>query len=98
MAVISDNNPYGIPDDLVYSFPLIIRNGRWQFVDVKDISNFQEEYMCISARELMKEKKVALEACTHDDPLLSDDTWHQWHLAHICLCQTIQYFLVPCLW
>ncbi|XP_041351634.1 malate dehydrogenase, cytoplasmic-like [Gigantopelta aegis] len=73
MAVISDNNPYGVPDDIVYSFPLVIKDGRWQFVDVKNITEFQDEHMLASTHELMKEKKVALAAFTHDH-IPSDDT------------------------
>lgn len=28
MGVISDGNSYGVPDDLLYSFPVVIKVGR----------------------------------------------------------------------
>jgi len=32
MAVISDSNPYGAPENLIYSFPCICKAGEWQIL------------------------------------------------------------------
>ena len=41
MAVISDNNPYGIPDNLIYSFPVeILPGGEWKIAAGLDIDEF----------------------------------------------------------
>lgn len=29
MAVLSNNNPYNVPDNIVFSFPVKIANGEW---------------------------------------------------------------------
>ena len=38
MGVISDGNSYGVPDDLLYSFPVVIKNKTWKFVEDQVIS------------------------------------------------------------
>lgn len=35
MGVISNGNQYGVPDDLIFSFPLEISEGQWK------INNFE---------------------------------------------------------
>ena len=63
MGVISDGNPYGIPDGLMYSFPLKIQNGNWQIVQGLPIDDFAREKMDATAKELIEEKAMALSAC-----------------------------------
>lgn len=33
MGVISDNNPYGIKNNLIFSFPVTCQNGNWKIVE-----------------------------------------------------------------
>ncbi|XP_078505560.1 malate dehydrogenase, cytoplasmic [Lissotriton helveticus] len=61
MGVISDGNSYGIPEDLVYSFPVTIKNKSWCFVEGLPINDFSREKMDLTARELVEEKETAFE-------------------------------------
>jgi len=56
MGVISDNNPYDIPDDLIYSFPVTIKYGKWSIVKGYKIDDFSKQKMHDTAIELMEEK------------------------------------------
>ena len=38
MGVISDGNTYGVPKDLIFSFPLVIEGGEWKIVEGIDNS------------------------------------------------------------
>jgi len=60
MAVISNGNPYGIPDDLIYSFPCVCKDGEWQIVGGLAIDSFSREKMNATAKELQEEKAAAL--------------------------------------
>ena len=33
MAVWSNNNPYGVPNGLIFSFPVKCSNGKWEFIE-----------------------------------------------------------------
>ncbi|KAE8601041.1 hypothetical protein XENTR_v10013508 [Xenopus tropicalis] len=61
MGVISDGNSYGIPEDLMYSFPLTIKNKTWKIVEGLPINDFSREKMDLTAKELHEEKETALE-------------------------------------
>uniref|UniRef100_A0A2K6G438 Malate dehydrogenase n=1 Tax=Propithecus coquereli TaxID=379532 RepID=A0A2K6G438_PROCO len=61
MGVISDGNSYGIPDDLLYSFPVVIKNKTWKFVEGLPINDFSREKMDLTAKELAEEKETAFE-------------------------------------
>ena len=44
MGVISDGNPYGIADDLIFSFPCVIKpGGEYEIVKGLEISQFQQD-------------------------------------------------------
>jgi len=59
MGIISDGS-YGIPEGLVYSFPLNIdANQKYTIVQELNISNFSREKMEKSAKELCEERDVA---------------------------------------
>ena len=61
MGVISDGNSYGIPDGIMYSFPLkIAPGGQWQVVDGLAINDFSRGKMDKTAKELQEERKMAL--------------------------------------
>ncbi|XP_078412653.1 malate dehydrogenase, cytoplasmic-like [Cetorhinus maximus] len=61
MGVISDGNPYNVPNDLVYSFPVQIKNKAWNIVECLKISDFSCEKMKATAKELTEEKETASE-------------------------------------
>ena len=50
MGVNSDGNPYGIPEGLIYSFPVRLQNKSWTIVPGLSISDFAREKMDITAK------------------------------------------------
>lgn len=60
MGVISDGNKYGVPEGIIYSFPMEIKNGEWKIIDNVPINDFSREKMTKTAKELLDEKKMAL--------------------------------------
>lgn len=56
MAVVSDGNPYGIQDGLIYSFPVYIKDREWSIVPDLEISEFSREMMTVTEVELIEEK------------------------------------------
>uniref|UniRef100_A0A8C6B7H2 Malate dehydrogenase 1 n=1 Tax=Monodon monoceros TaxID=40151 RepID=A0A8C6B7H2_MONMO len=61
MGIISDGNSYGIPDDLLYSFPVTIKDKTWKVVEGLPINDFSREKMDLTAKELAEEKETAFE-------------------------------------
>ena len=61
MAVLSDGNPYGIEDGLVYSFPCTCSGGDWQLVPGLEINDFSRRRMDASAAELAAERAAVSE-------------------------------------
>lgn len=61
MGIISDGNSYGVPDDLLYSFPVTIKNKTWKIVEGLPINDFSREKMDLTAKELTEEKETAFE-------------------------------------
>ena len=43
MAVISDGNTYGVAPGLIYSFPVVCKNGEWQIVNGLTIDEFSKK-------------------------------------------------------
>jgi len=58
MAVPSDGS-YGIPKDIVYSFPCICRSGQYNIVQGLKIDDFSRSKMALTLKELEEEKKDA---------------------------------------
>ncbi|KAL6557268.1 hypothetical protein OROMI_017618 [Orobanche minor] len=58
MGVCSDGS-YGIPKDLVYSFPVTCDKGEWLIMQGLKINKFSREKMDENAKELMEEKILA---------------------------------------
>ncbi|CAL1577968.1 unnamed protein product [Knipowitschia caucasica] len=61
MGVYSTGNPYGVPDDLVYSFPVHIKDKTWNIVDGLAINDFSRAKMEATAKELIEERDTAME-------------------------------------
>jgi len=59
MGVCSDGNPYGIPDDLIYSFPCVCENGEWKIVGGLKVSDYSRKLMDATAAELVSERETA---------------------------------------
>lgn len=59
MAVTSTGNKYGVPDGLVYSFPVTCDAGKWTIVNDLPIDGFSREKMDATAAELVEEKALA---------------------------------------
>jgi malate dehydrogenase len=60
MGVISCNNKYGVAGNLIYSFPVVCRNGEWEVVNGLEIDEFSRKKMKATEDELLEERKMAL--------------------------------------
>lgn len=59
MGVVSDGS-YGVPKDIVFSFPVEVKDGKWKIVQCLLITDFAREKLNITAAELLEEKQEAL--------------------------------------
>ncbi len=57
-AICSDNNPYGIKEGLIFSFPLTFKNGKIEIVKNLHMDNFLLENIRASEKELLEEKAL----------------------------------------
>lgn len=56
-CVLSNGNPYGIANDLIFSFPChSLGNGEWDFVHGLQLDPFLREKLAITERELLQER------------------------------------------
>ena len=60
MAVHSDGS-YGVPEGLVYSYPVTTRGGDWEIVAGLDIDDFSRGRMDATAQELVEERDAVKE-------------------------------------
>jgi malate dehydrogenase len=60
MAVVSDGS-YGIPEGLVYSYPVTTRDGEWEIVQGLEIDDFSRGRMDATAAELVEERDAVKE-------------------------------------
>ncbi|KAG7228451.1 hypothetical protein INR49_007624 [Caranx melampygus] len=60
MGVYSSGNSYGVPDDLIYSFPVQIKDKTWKIVDGLAINDFSRSKMDATAAELIEERDTAV--------------------------------------
>ncbi|XP_051936195.1 malate dehydrogenase, cytoplasmic-like [Hippocampus zosterae] len=61
MGVYSTGNTYKVPDDLIYSFPVQIKNKTWKIVEGLAINDFSKAKMEATATELINERNTAME-------------------------------------
>jgi len=52
---------YGITEELIYSFPVTVKEGKWHVVEGLDISAFAREKMEATRKELLEERGMAFE-------------------------------------
>jgi malate dehydrogenase len=57
MAVVSDGS-YAVPEGLVYSYPVITKDGGWEIVQGLEIDAFSRERMDATAAELVEEREA----------------------------------------
>jgi len=62
MAVASDGS-YGIPEGIMYSFPVTTEKGEWKIVQGLSIDDFSRQKMDATLKELEGERDEALAAC-----------------------------------
>lgn len=62
MGVISDGS-YGAAKDVIFSFPVEIKDGQWKIVQGLTISPFAQEKLKLTGDELLQEKEDALSVC-----------------------------------
>lgn len=60
MAVASDGS-YGVPEGLVYSYPLTTSDGNWEIVQGLEISDFSRRRMDVTAAELADERAAVVD-------------------------------------
>ncbi len=60
MSVISDGS-YGVPEGLMYSFPVTTKDGNWSIVSGLEIDDFSRAKIDASAAELADERKAVTE-------------------------------------
>ena len=60
MGVISDGNPYGVADGIVYSFPVTCSGGKWKIQEGFKVDKYSEDLMKKTEAELKEEKSMAL--------------------------------------
>jgi len=62
MGVCSDGNKYGVPEDLIYSFPVTIKDKKWTIVPDLEIDDFSHSMMDKTAIELLEEAELSAAA------------------------------------
>lgn len=65
MGVISDGS-YGVPKDVIFSFPVEIVNKQWKIVQGLQIDDFAKTKLGITGKELLEEKAEAMSVCSQD--------------------------------
>lgn len=65
MGVVSDGS-YGVPKDIVFSFPVEVVNKQWKIVQGLDIDDFARGKFNVTAEELLGEKEEAMAVCNQD--------------------------------
>lgn len=56
MGVYSKGNPYGVDEDLIFSFPITTENGEWKIVEGLEVSDFSRERIKHTEQELVGER------------------------------------------
>jgi malate/lactate dehydrogenase len=64
MGVLSDGS-YGIKPDVVYSFPVTVREGKYSIVQGLHISDFSRQKMDITYKELAEERVTSIKKHTN---------------------------------
>jgi malate dehydrogenase len=60
MGVLSDGS-YGIEKNIIYSYPVTCKDGKWEIVQKLSVDEFSKTKMKETEKELLDEKKIAFE-------------------------------------
>jgi malate/lactate dehydrogenase len=60
MGIISDGNPYGVAEGLMFSFPVECAGGQWRIVKGLKLDEFSKQKLKETEAELLEERKMAL--------------------------------------
>ncbi|XP_066257507.1 malate dehydrogenase, cytoplasmic [Euwallacea similis] len=60
MGVLSDGS-YGAPKDVIFSFPVTIKGGKWEIVQGLEINDFAKKMLSTTGQELEEERKEAIQ-------------------------------------
>jgi len=60
MGVISDGKSYGVPADIVFSFPVTCEKGKWTIVQGLDLTDAAKTALTVNAEKLQEEKTTAM--------------------------------------
>lgn len=66
MGVVSDGS-YGVPKDIVFSFPVTIQQGKWSIVQGLTVDDFAKTKLAFTAAELLEEKTEAMAVCNAEN-------------------------------
>lgn len=58
MGVLSDGS-YGTPKDVIFSFPVTVKSGKWEIVQGLEISDFARKMLDTTGKELEEERQEA---------------------------------------
>ncbi len=58
MGVYAAGNPYGIDENIMYSFPITCENGQWKIVEGLEVSEFSRDMMAKTEAELVAEREA----------------------------------------
>jgi malate dehydrogenase len=58
MGVYAAGNPYGIDENIMYSFPITCENGQWKIVEGLEIGEFSRDMMAKTEAELVGEREA----------------------------------------
>lgn len=62
MGVVSDGS-YGVPKDIVFSFPVTTENKQWKIFQGLILDDFARSKFDVTATELLEEKEEATAVC-----------------------------------
>lgn len=70
MGVVSPkDNPYNVPEGIVFSFPVEVKNKQWSIVPGFKVSDFARGKLDITTKELLEEKEEAMAVCNSDSKI-----------------------------
>ena len=59
VAIVSDGNPYGVAEDILFSFPIRTKaDGSYEIVDGLEISDYAQGKINATETELLEEKEA----------------------------------------
>jgi malate/lactate dehydrogenase len=58
MGVTSNGNPYGVPENLVFSFPVTTNKGEWEIVKRLKVDEYSQKKIDITTKELIEERSA----------------------------------------